>query len=96
MLETDVAEVIAQGQQQIVVIEVARAKERIGLLHELAVRGDLLRLDVETRGRVGDDIEPDDRALCRRSDRIPCLGAGAAVAAGAVPAGTGSSTMVRK
>ena len=68
MLQADVAEMIAQRQQQIVVIEVARAKERVSLLHEPAVSRDLLRLDVETRGRVGDDVQSHDRLPCSRPD----------------------------
>ena len=61
MLETDIAELIAQGQQQIVVIEVSRPEQRVGFLDQLAMRRELFGLDLQARHRVRHDIQAHDR-----------------------------------
>src|SRR6185437_15074266 len=57
MLETDRTEGIADGQQEIVVIEVARAEQLGGFRNQFAMRGQRRGRNVELIGRVRYDIE---------------------------------------
>ena len=59
VLQAQVVVVRADGQQQVVVGEVARAEQAVGLAHEVAVELDLLVLGLEVGGVVGHDVEED-------------------------------------
>ena len=57
VLEADVAEVIAEREQEIVVIVMMRAEQRIGLARELRVGGQGRRRMIAALGRIGHDVE---------------------------------------
>ena len=65
MLEADAAHVVAEGQQEVIVIVVVRAVEFVGLLHESAVRFELLRLDLQQIRAVGHDVQMNRRGAAR-------------------------------
>ena len=76
MLQTDAAEVVRQRQQEIVVIVVLCAEQRLGLGHQVAVRGELLVRDLQAFLRVGHDIQVDRCLGARRKILATEVGAG--------------------
>src|SRR3984885_2257563 len=57
MLESEMAGVLGERQQKVVVRIVARAEELIGLLHESAVLGNLLLAHRQIRRMISDDVQ---------------------------------------
>ena len=58
MLEPDAAHPVRQREQEVVVVEVLRAEQPIRLLHEVAVRLDLLVRRRELIGAVREQVQP--------------------------------------
>ena len=65
MLESDLTEVIAEGQQEFVSVVMRRTEKGVCLTHELAMRGQLLRLDCERFGTVRDEVQMHRRLRTR-------------------------------
>ncbi|MNV58444.1 hypothetical protein D3C71_1508220 [compost metagenome] len=57
VLQADAAELVGQRQQELVAVEVACAVELVHLLHQRAVRLDLLWLGGQRFGLIGEDIQ---------------------------------------
>ena len=59
MLEADPAELVGQGEQELIFVEMDGAEQSHLLLGEPAVDGDLLGRRGEVAGLVGEDVEVD-------------------------------------
>ncbi len=75
VLQADAAQLIAQGQQEIVVVVVMGAIELVGLLDQRLVPGDLLGLGLQRLGRVGKHVEL-DRRIAHAQVELPVVPAG--------------------
>src|SRR5262252_7631582 len=56
VLETDAAEILAEREQKIIMVERARPVKRIRFFHQFAIRRKLLRLYLEPGRLIGDYI----------------------------------------
>ena len=61
MLQADAAHVIGEGEQEVVMIVVMRAVKFVGLLHQRAVRFQLLGFHLQQIRAVGHDVQMNRR-----------------------------------
>jgi hypothetical protein len=65
MLQPDAAHAIRQRQEEIVVVVVVRAERLVRLLHQIAVRLQLIVVDVEVARPIGNDVHVDGSRAVR-------------------------------
>ena len=75
MFQAEMADVVAQGEQEMIIAIVMRAEQRIRLRDQVRKMARVLRFDFQRGGAVGDDVQEVRRISARRqiqrSEKFP-------------------------